>query len=142
AAPPTHPSENTLLRGGLRACGLVSIVVPCSGRPSRGSEAREYRLARCLASIRHHSTYPNYEIIVVHNGELPGDLASQAALQGAQTVVCTEAFNRASARNAGVARSRGRQFLFLHEDVEIVTPNWLEAMLEYATQPDIGVVGG
>jgi GT2 family glycosyltransferase len=31
--------------------------------------------------------------------------------------------------------------LLLNDDIEIITPDWIEAMLEFSQQPDIGAVG-
>ena len=35
----------------------------------------------------------------------------------------------------------GDHLVFLNDDTEVLTPDWLEAMLEFSQQPEIGVVG-
>jgi GT2 family glycosyltransferase len=43
--------------------------------------------------------------------------------------------------NLGAARAAGEHFLFLNDDTEVVTPDWIEALLEYSQQKPIGAVG-
>ena len=88
--PPIHPTaglqigdqrSSPVAGSGDLATGLdqplVSIIVPCAGRPTRVRDTGEYHLARCLASVRGVSTYTNYELIVVHDGTLPDVLQSE-----------------------------------------------------------------
>lgn len=135
------PTGSTIPTAGAKEQPLVSIVIVCAGRPARVAGTRAYRLSRCVAAIRRVSTYSNYEIIVVHDGAIPEDLARDLAGHGAHLIAAGEPFNRATASNLGAARARGEQLVFLHEDVEVVTPHWLETMLRHAARPEIGVVG-
>ncbi len=50
-------------------------------------------------------------------------------------------FNWSRANNMGAAAARGKYLLFLNDDIEARDPGWLEAMLEHAQRPDVGVVG-
>jgi GT2 family glycosyltransferase len=43
--------------------------------------------------------------------------------------------------NLGAAKALGDYLLFLNDDIEVITPDWIESMLEYAQQPEIGAVG-
>ena len=43
--------------------------------------------------------------------------------------------------NQGAALARGEHLLFLNDDVEVITPDWLERMLEFSQQPAVGAVG-
>jgi hypothetical protein len=85
------------------------------------------------------SNYSNYELIVVHDGAIPDDLASELGAYGVCAIAAGEPFNRAAASNLGAARAAGSHLLFLQEDVEIVTENWLETLLQQSLRPEIGV---
>ena len=50
-------------------------------------------------------------------------------------------FNFARLCNRGAAEAQGQQLLFLNNDMEVITPDWLEALLEHAQRPEVGVVG-
>ena len=50
-------------------------------------------------------------------------------------------FNWSRFNNAAVAASDGEYLLFLNDDIEVIEPDWLEAMLEAAAWPGVGIVG-
>jgi GT2 family glycosyltransferase len=43
--------------------------------------------------------------------------------------------------NLGCAHARGEFLLLLNDDVEVITPGWIEEMLAIAQEPDVGMVG-
>jgi GT2 family glycosyltransferase len=50
-------------------------------------------------------------------------------------------FNFSAINNYAVGRSTGEYLLFLNNDTEVITPDWIEAMIEQAQRPAIGAVG-
>ena len=40
-----------------------------------------------------------------------------------------------------MAQARGDFYVFLNDDMEVVDPYWLHALLEHAQRPEVGVVG-
>src|SRR5205807_10035048 len=64
------------VRFALPRTPLVSIVIPCAGAPTHLAGTSDYHLARCIASIRRHSGCAKYEILAIHDGELPDDLTA------------------------------------------------------------------
>ncbi len=50
-------------------------------------------------------------------------------------------FNFSRINNYAVAHSSGEYVLLLNNDTEVITPDWLEAMVEQAQRPSIGAVG-
>jgi glycosyltransferase involved in cell wall biosynthesis len=119
----------------------VSIIIPTAGREARIRGQATTFVANCLESIRRLSTYTNYEILVVDNDDIPDGLLSQLDKCGAVRIPYTEPFNLSAKMNLGAAKASGDQLVFLNDDVEVLEPDWLEAMLEYAQQPEIGAVG-
>lgn len=116
---------------------LVSIVIP-----TRNALAM---LARCIDSIRAKTTYPNYEIVIVDNGsDDPAalDYLRHLADQRAARVVSSNAyFNFARLCNTGVAQAKGEYVVLLNNDTEVITPDWVQAMLGLAQLPNCGAVG-
>jgi GT2 family glycosyltransferase len=52
-----------------------------------------------------------------------------------------EPFNFARLNNRAATLARGEHLLFLNNDVEAMTPEWLEALLEHAQRREVGAVG-
>src|SRR5262249_51775332 len=50
-------------------------------------------------------------------------------------------FNWSAAMNRGAAAAAGDHLLFLNDDTEVITPDWIESMLEFSQHPEIGAVG-
>jgi len=121
------------VRPQLREQALVSVVIPTRDKAGL--------LYRCLTAIGSHTKYPACEIIVVDsapNEPLPGALKPVVT-----TLVPYEGgdFNFSRAINLGAALARGEYLLLLNDDTEATTDGWLEAMLEQAQRPEVGVVG-
>jgi GT2 family glycosyltransferase len=51
------------------------------------------------------------------------------------------AFNFSALSNAGAAACTGEYLVFLNNDTQIVTPDWIERLLYFAMDPDVGAVG-
>lgn len=120
---------------------LVSIVIPTDGRSREAGGRIVNLLTNCVRSIVEKSTYGHYEIIVADNGQLPP--ATIAYLEGVshRRVHFEGPFNYARKLNFAVRHSRGEHLLLFNDDIEVITPDWIEAMLEYSQQPAIGAVG-
>ncbi len=119
----------------------VSIIIPTAYRHGTFQGERTTYLARCLASIRAKSTYLNYEILLFDNDEPPPDILGDLARWRVRRMPYARPFNWAAAMNRGAALASGDHLLFLDDDTEVITPDWLECLLEYSQQPDIGAVG-
>lgn len=102
-------------------------------------------LRRCIDSIRERSTYENYEIIVIENNSTEkGTFDYYKTLEGQEkiTIVTYEGeFNYARINNFGARAATGEYLLLLNNDTQVISMNWLEAMLMYAQRPDVGAVG-
>ena len=102
-------------------------------------------LRRCIDSIKERSTYENYEIIVIENNSTEkGTFDYYKTLEGQDkiTIVTYEGeFNYARINNFGAGVATGKYLLLLNNDTQVISMNWLEAMLMYAQRPDVGAVG-
>ncbi len=116
----------------------VTVVVPTRDRVDL--------LAPCLDSLLRRSLYPQFEVIVVDNDSIEArTLALLQALQAKDArlkVLHTRGpFNFSALCNAGARTARGDFLVFLNNDTEIVTPDWIERLLYFAIAPDVGAVG-
>ena len=116
----------------------VSVIIPTRDKVEL--------LESCLRSIRDRSTWPNMEIVVLDNGsQEPSTLSYLKALQerDPQTIVVPLdiPFNWSRLNNIGVQRATGEVLIFLNNDTEVITADWVERLAELATLPEVGVVG-
>jgi glycosyltransferase involved in cell wall biosynthesis len=122
------------LRRAERATGMVSIVIPTC--------AANGFIETCIQSLRARTAYKNFEIIVVDNipaeqGHWKGWVAENADL----VVDIPDAFNWSVFNNRAAAQARGEFLLFLNDDVTITDEGWLDALLEHAQRPEVGIAG-
>ncbi|MBD1938823.1 glycosyltransferase family 2 protein [Microcoleus sp. FACHB-68] len=118
---------------------LVSIIIPTKDLAGM--------LNQCLESIFKKSVYPNYEVIVIDNGSTEAATAKLFADWSAKEPSRFKCypldipFNYPKLNNYAVTKAKGDYLLFLNNDTEIVTPDWIDAMVEQAQRPSIGAVG-
>lgn len=112
----------------------VSIIIPTC--------AAKGLVQSCLESLRELTRYRNYEIVCIEN--IPSDRSDWKQwlrTQADRVVQTSEPFNWSRFNNLAAAEASGELLLFLNDDIEILDADWLHALVEYATQADIGVVG-
>ncbi len=117
---------------------LVSIIIP--------NRDHADDLGKCIGSIRQRSTYKHIELVVVENDSREKATRKlYAALQDLPNFRLlpdsTQPFNYSEANNFGAANATGEVLLFLNNDTTVITPGWLERMLENILRPEVGVVG-
>lgn len=115
---------------------LVSIIIPTRDRIDL--------LAMCVDSIIKRTSYSNYEVIIIDNGSV--DDATQVFFDGLPKdrfrIMRDESPFNFSALNNKAARIAYGEFLCLmNNDIEILTPDWLEEMVSFAVRSDVGCVG-
>ena len=102
-------------------------------------------LRNAIESIDLISTYTNYEIVIIDNGSQDPEavvyLASLAKRGGLRVIRDDLLYNFSRLNNEGVAQSKGEVVCLLNNDIEVLTPDWLEEMLSFAIKPDVGAVG-
>jgi GT2 family glycosyltransferase len=115
----------------------ISLIIPTRDRLDL--------LSACIDSIRRLTTYPAYEIIVIDNqSREPETLryleAGQAS--GAFRVLRYDApFNFSAMNNEAARIARGAILGFINNDVELITPDWLQQAAGILARPEVGAVG-
>jgi O-antigen biosynthesis protein len=123
---------------------LVTVVIPTDGRVVQGPGGSRDLLLQCLRSIVERTTYTNYELLVVDNGRLSPHVLDLLSDVPHRRLVyeMTTPFNFAAKVNFAARHARGDHLLLLNDDTEVITGEWMTAMLEFSQQPQIGAVGG
>ncbi len=113
------------------ATPLVSILVASTGD--------HVRLAACLASVLQRTRYSRYEVLVVcgdHEVDALRHLGGRVQLllgeHGASSSVWL---------NQAASKARGEYLVLLSAHCQVLTPAWLEALLNEAQRPEVGVTG-
>jgi GT2 family glycosyltransferase len=127
-----------VVRYAIREPGKVTVIVPTR---DHGDD-----VDRCLASIFARASYPDFEVVIVDNGS-----TQRASLTAFARWAATDKrvrilrhavpFNFAEINNYAAAQTTGRYLLFLNNDTEVVTSDWMEALVEQAQRASIGAVG-
>ena len=118
---------------------LVSVII--------ANKDHSDDLKKCLVSIREKTTYRNYEIIIVENNSTePQTFAfyeEAKEVYGAKVVTWESngKFNYSAINNFGMREAKGEYYIFLNNDIEILTPSWMEEMLMFAQRKDVGAAG-
>lgn len=117
---------------------LVSIIIPTKDYAST--------LDNCLRSIYLKTTYKNYEVIVVNNRSIEKETYDlfekyKEKYNNFKIVDADIPFNYSKINNIAAKKASGKYLLFLNNDTEIITGDYLEKMVGYAMQKHIGTVG-
>lgn len=111
----------------------VSIVIPTRDNLSL--------LKNCIESIERLTSYRNYEILIVDNDSTDPQTLKYLSSTPHQVLRYEGEFSHSGANNLAASRAGGEYLLFLNDDTEVISGEWLEAMLRHAQRPDVGAVG-
>lgn len=116
---------------------LVSIIVP--------TRDKAQLLRACLDSVLGQTSYSSYEILIVDNGSVePTALAylNHLKVDSRVRVLGYDApYNFSAINNFAARQARGSYLCLLNNDTEVVSPDWLDAMMRQAVRDDVGAVG-
>ena len=135
----THTKDYGFYRVKYQVKGtpLVSIIIP-------NKDARE-DLEKCINSILGRSTYSNYEILIVENNSTSQEIFDYykqlSEMPKIRLLRWKKEFNYSAINNFAAAKANGEYLLFLNNDTEVITPDWMEEMLGFCQRKDTGIVG-
>ena len=136
-AAPRAPNFNRVVYTLPKEPPLVSIIVPTRDRADL--------LRRCVESVFINTNYSPLEVIIVDNDS--SELETQnlfdklAKRSDVRVLRHHGAFNYAAINNRAVAQARGDVIVLMNNDVEVISPGWLDEMVSHALRPEIGAVG-
>jgi GT2 family glycosyltransferase len=130
---------HTIVRYYIQDYSLVTIIIPTRNLGDI--------LNKCLTSIFERTVYPNYEVLVIDNGSTEqetADVIDKWRTREPNRFRCEVLdipFNYSKINNCAVKQCEGKYLLFLNNDTEVLTGDWVNAMVEQAQRPSIGAVG-
>jgi len=119
----------------------ISIIIP--------NKDNVGLISRCIDSILSKTTYPNYEIDIIENNSTLQETFNyyehitkmHKNKIFIKNIGKTNDFNFSFLNNWGVQQTAGKYLLFLNNDTQVITPNWIEEMIMFAQRDDVGAVG-
>ncbi|MCA9070945.1 MAG: glycosyltransferase family 2 protein, partial [Planctomycetaceae bacterium] len=133
----TNKNGTLRLRWQLSDCPLVSIIIPSKNSPKL--------IKQIVHDLVQNTSYPNKEIVIVDNQsddpEVLRFYEQQRAMGNVKVTQFDETFNYSAACNKGASVAEGQIYLFLNNDMEVCSSDWLDEMVGWAVQDDIGIVG-
>ncbi len=116
---------------------LVSILIP--------NKDQRQTLETCIRSIREKTTYKNYEILIIENNseeKTTFDFYRQlSADPKIRLLRWKKEFNYSAINNSGARKAKGEYLLFLNNDIEVQSPDWIEQLLANCQRPEVGICG-
>ncbi len=112
----------------------VSVIIPTKDSPDI--------LQKCLYSLFAKTTYSNFDVVCIDNETSDRRAIEEMRKAPVQRVIFSGQFNFSRANNLALEFSTGEYLVFMNNDIEVISPDWIEQMLYYAEQKDVGAVGG
>jgi GT2 family glycosyltransferase len=130
---PTPIAGTWRIKRALPTKGKVSIIIPTCA-------ANGY-IETCINTLRARTSYPNFEIVCIDNiANSEPDWKAWIKRNADKIIDMPGAFNWSIFNNRATEVADG--VLFLNDDMEIVNNDWLDALVEHAQRPEVGIVGG
>ena len=115
----------------------AGIIIPSGGHAGA--------LRTCLESLAAKTAYPDYEVLVIDNSRDRRIERLVRSWDGGHAVRYLDwrgrPFNYSAMNNAAARECSAPLLVFLNDDVEVIEPGWLEAMIELGARPEAGAIG-
>jgi glycosyltransferase involved in cell wall biosynthesis len=116
---------------------LTSIIIP--------TRNQALLLQKCIENLLSKTQYPNYEILIVNNQSDEAETLKyldQVGENKSITILDYDyPFNYSAINNFAADFANGEVLIFLNNDIEVISPDWLDEMVGHAIRPEIGAVG-
>ncbi|WP_347904736.1 TIGR00180 family glycosyltransferase [Pseudomonas purpurea] len=104
-------------------------------------------LQRCVVSVLQRTRYQNNEILIADNHSQSAELLAwlesleQGGRNRVRVIRAEQRLSASALLNLASSQAQGEYLVFLAADAEVVNANWVEALLNQAQRPEVGVVG-
>lgn len=127
------------VRYNLEVLPKVSIIIPTKDHVDL--------LKDVIDSIFDVTTYKDFEIIIMNNNSEKEETFKyfEEVVKAHTNVKVVEAayeFNWSRLNNHGMREASGDVYIFMNNDMKVITSDWIERLVEKACQEHVGVVGG
>ena len=111
----------------------ISILVPTRDHPEL--------IGRCLKTLYRLTSYPNFEVLVGDNDTSDPRALKILDMFPIKRVPLPGGFHFAQFMNTLAAQATGDFLMLLNNDTEIIQADWLQHLLLYAQEEDVGMAG-
>lgn len=115
----------------------ISIIVP--------TRDKVHLLKQCVSSVLNKTNYKHYELIIVDNQSREEDTIDYfnniKKDERVKIVSYDKSFNFAAINNYAVTKTDAEYLVFLNNDTEVISSDWLSAMFEFAQRKEVGAIG-
>ncbi len=116
---------------------MISIIIPFRDK----SEL----LQKCVESILQKTSYDDYEVLLIDNGSVEKKILEYLETLKSNPKILIrkygKPFNFSAINNYAAMQAKGELLLFLNNDTEVISENWLEEMLKCFKDEKVGAVG-
>jgi O-antigen biosynthesis protein len=122
----------------------VTIVIPTAGVIKKVRGKPVDLLAHAVRCVISRTSWPKYRLLIVDNGDLRAETLaalSQIPHDRLTYAVPPGPFNFPKKLNFAVSHVRTEFFTTFNDDIEIITPDWIQGLLEYGQDHEVGAVG-
>jgi GT2 family glycosyltransferase len=135
------------VRPSLDPYPFVTILIPTNDGSLNILGRGEFNLlVNLLQSIKEKTTYPNYKVLIVDNHNLSEQ--TRASLASLDIDIRIESYTQppgsfsfAHKFNFCWPLVETEHLILLNDDIEVISPDWIEALLEPMQDSGVGVVG-
>ena len=120
----------------------VSLIIPTCGTAGPIFGLHMPFIKNLLIALNRHRTYPDLEVLVVSDTETPSS-AIPRTLENldVSTIPFPHPFNFAAKCNLGAVKASGEILIFLNDDIEPVSEDWIQTLVAHLEPEDTGIVG-
>jgi len=128
-----------LVRRRLSNHSLITIIIPFKDKSQL--------LTTCIDSILNKTSFQNYEIVCINNNSTEQktfDVMNhlQKSDNRLRFVDYNIPFNFSKINNFGVSLAKGDHVVLMNNDIEIISSDWIDVLLEHSQREEVGAVGG
>ena len=120
----------------------VSLIIPTCGTAGPIFGLHMPFVKNLLMALNLHRTYPDLEVLVVSDTETPSSAIPQTLENlDVSTIPFPHPFNFAAKCNLGAVKASGEILIFLNDDIEPVSEDWIQTLVAHLEPEDTGIVG-
>lgn len=122
----------------------VSLIIPTLGQSAMVFGASRVMVVDTVRTALARTDHDNVEVVVVYDEPTPDSVLDELREIAGDKLVLVKfekPFNFSEKINVGVLRSTGDRLVFLNDDVEVISPRWLENLVGPLDERDVGLTG-
>ena len=123
---------------------LISVIIPTCGQVGRPWGVERCYAVGAIESVKKHTSRRLEFVMVVDDWTPRQHVEAMRRAAGdtpIQIVWFTEKFNFSAKVNLGAVHATGDLLLFLNDDIEVITDEFLDPLIPLAMEPGVGAVG-